>query len=131
MQEFIKNAEDMTKDNSKLQLIVAVSYSGRYDIVEACRSVAHKVKEGVIQLEEINEALIEQELETTCTEFPHPDLLIRTSGELRLSNFFLWQLAYAELFFVQSYWPDFGEDDFLEALTSFQQRQRRYGRRIP
>ncbi|KAI4305239.1 hypothetical protein L6164_028617 [Bauhinia variegata] len=129
LKRLIRNAEESTKDNSTLQLIVAVSYSGKYDVVQACKSVAEKVKEGNIQLEDINESLIEQELETNCTEFPYPDLLIRTSGELRVSNFLLWQLAYTELYFDQDYWPDFGKDEFVEALRSFQKRQRRYGGR--
>ncbi|XP_021278325.1 dehydrodolichyl diphosphate synthase 2 isoform X2 [Herrania umbratica] len=129
LQELIHDVEETTKDNSRLQLIVAVSYSGKYDVVQACRSIAEKAKHGNIQLEDINESLIEQELETNCTEFPYPDLLIRTSGELRVSNFLLWQLAYTELVFVQQLWPDFGKDEFVEALTSYQQRQRRYGGR--
>lgn len=123
------NAEDSTKDNSRLQLIVAVSYSGKYDVVQACKSVAKKVQDGLLNLEDINENIIEQELETNCTQFPYPDLLIRTSGELRVSNFLLWQLAYTELFFNRELWPDFGKNEFIEALSSFQQRQRRYGGR--
>ncbi|KAK6935730.1 Decaprenyl diphosphate synthase-like [Dillenia turbinata] len=129
LSRLIKHAEETTKDNSRLQLIVAASYSGKYDILQARKSVARKVKDDFIQLEDINEALIEQELETNCTEFPYPDLLIRTSGELRVSNFLLWQLAYTEFFFAQALWPDFGEPEFIEALTSYQQRQRRYGGR--
>ncbi|KAK9289388.1 hypothetical protein L1049_007543 [Liquidambar formosana] len=127
LQELISDAEETTKNNSQLQLIVAVSYSGKYDIVQACQSIALKVKNSLIEPKDIDESLIEQELETNCTEFPYPDLLIRTSGELRVSNFLLWQLSYTELFFLQSLWPDFGEAEFLEALCSFQQRQRRYG----
>ncbi|PIA59386.1 hypothetical protein AQUCO_00400337v1 [Aquilegia coerulea] len=129
LQKMIAKTEDVTKNNLGLQLIVAVSYTGKYDIVQACQNIAYKVKDGLVQPEEINEHLIEQELQTNCTEFPYPDLLIRTSGELRVSNFLLWQLAYTELFFVESLWPDFGEADFIEALHSFQHRQRRYGRR--
>lgn len=106
---------------------MAVSYSGKYDI--ACRNIAQKVKDGVVQIEDIDEGLIEQELETNCTDSPYPDLLIRTSGELRISNFLLWQLAYTELFFVRAFWPDFGQEEFVEALKSFQQRNRRYGGR--
>ncbi|KAJ4725595.1 Alkyl transferase [Melia azedarach] len=74
-------------------------------------------------------SMTEQELETNCTDYPYPDLLIRTSGELRVSNFLLWQLAYTEFFFVQTLWPEFGKDEFVDALTSFQQRQRRCGGR--
>ncbi|GMI97185.1 hypothetical protein HRI_003387800 [Hibiscus trionum] len=125
----INEVEETTKNNTRLQLIVAVSYSGKYDVVQACRSIAERAKDGQIQLEDINESLIEQELETNCTEYPYPDLLIRTSGELRVSNFLLWQLAYTELFFAQELWPDFGKEEFVEALSSYQQRQRRYGGR--
>ncbi|XP_027333692.1 dehydrodolichyl diphosphate synthase 2 [Abrus precatorius] len=125
----IASVEEKTKHNTGLQLIVAVSYSGKYDVVQACKSVAKKVKDGVIHLEDINESIIEQELETNCTEFPYPDLLIRTSGELRVSNFLLWQLAYTELYFNRELWPDFGKDEFVDALSSFQQRKRRYGGR--
>ncbi|MED6140299.1 hypothetical protein PIB30_091809 [Stylosanthes scabra] len=107
----INYAEESTKENSRLQLIVAVSYSGKYDVVQACKSVAKKVKDGILDLEEINEDIIEKELETNCTEFPNPDLLIRTSGELRVSNFLLWQLAYTELYFNRALWPDFGKED--------------------
>ncbi|KAF4358767.1 hypothetical protein F8388_022534 [Cannabis sativa] len=128
LQELIANVEESTKNNSRLQLVVAVSYSGQYDVVQACRKIALKVKDGALMPEDISESLIEEELETNCTQFPYPDLLIRTSGELRISNFFLWQLAYTELFFSQSLWPDFGELEFLEALRAFQSRQRRYGR---
>ncbi|KAK9755700.1 hypothetical protein RND81_01G044000 [Saponaria officinalis] len=129
LQELVAEAEETTKHNTRLQLIVAVSYSGKYDIIQACKNIARKAKDGNVEVEDIDEELIEQELETNCTEYPYPDLLIRTSGELRVSNFLLWQLAYTELFFVRALWPDFGEDEFVEALTSFQQRNRRYGGR--
>lgn len=121
------NLEEATKNNTLFQLIVAVSYSGHYDVVQACQRLALKAKCGLIEPSDINVSLMEQELETNCTEFPHPDLLIRTSGEFRISNFMLWQLAYTELYFAQSLWPDFGEAEFLKALLAFQQRQRRYG----
>ncbi|MDV3178366.1 MAG: undecaprenyl diphosphate synthase family protein, partial [Sweet potato little leaf phytoplasma] len=85
------------------------------------------VKDGIVEPEDISSFLVEQELQTNCTDFPCPDLLIRTSGELRLSNFLLWQLAYTELYFSNAQWPDFGEAEFSETLCSFQQRQRRYG----
>ncbi|KAJ9172489.1 hypothetical protein P3X46_015719 [Hevea brasiliensis] len=130
LQRLINEAEETTRNFSKLHLLVAVSYSGKYDVVNACKSIACQVKDGVIEPEDISESLIEQELETNCSEFPSPDLLIRTSGELRISNFLLWQLAYTELFFAEELWPDFGKTGFIEALTSYQQRQRRYGRRL-
>lgn len=130
LQKLINEVEETTKNYSKLHLLVAVSYSGKYDVVKACKNIARRVKDGVIEPEDINESLIEQELETNCSEFPSPDLLIRTSGELRISNFLLWQLAYTELFFAEELWPDFGKDGLVEAITSYQQRQRRYGRRV-
>ncbi|GAB2234956.1 hypothetical protein Drorol1_Dr00004229 [Drosera rotundifolia] len=126
---FIAQAEETTKDNKRLQLIVALNYSGKYDIIQACKSIAQKAKAGIIEPEDIDETLIEQELETKCTEFPYPDLLIRTSGELRVSNFLSWQLAYTEMFFVSRLWPDFGEEDFVKALRSYQLRDRRFGGR--
>ncbi|KAJ4970905.1 hypothetical protein NE237_004004 [Protea cynaroides] len=129
LQKLKTEVEDTTRNNSGLQLIFALSYTGQYDIVEACKSIAEKTKDGMIQPNDITEAVIEQELETNCTKFPHPDLLIRTSGEQRISNFLLWQLAYTELAFVKSLWPDFGKADFVDVLCSFQQRQRRYGGR--
>uniref|UniRef100_A0A6M2EQC7 Alkyl transferase n=1 Tax=Populus davidiana TaxID=266767 RepID=A0A6M2EQC7_9ROSI len=129
LKKLINHVEEKTKDNSRLHLIVAVSYSGKYDVTQACKSIAQKVKDGTVQLEDIDESLLEQELETNCAEYPCPDLLIRTSGEHRISNFLLWQLAYTELFFAEALWPDFGKAEFVEALTSYQQRQRRYGGR--
>lgn len=103
LQVLITDAMEVTKNNSRLHLIVAVNYSGQNDIVQACQSIALKVKDGVVKLEDINEFLIERELETNCTDFPCPDLLIRTSGELRISNFLLWQLAFTELYFEHSH----------------------------
>lgn len=127
LQELLTNAMETTESNSKLHLILAVNYSGQSDVVQACQKLAVKVKDGLIEPEDINEVLVEKELGTNCTDFPYPDLLIRTSGELRISNFLLWQLAHTELYFSHSLWPDFGEDEFLKALCSFQERQRRFG----
>ncbi|KAL5102409.1 hypothetical protein RYX36_006736 [Vicia faba] len=127
LQRMITNAEENTKKNSKFQLIMAVNYGGKLDIVQACKSIVEKVKDEVILLEDIDENIFEKELETNCTEFPNPDLLIRTSGELRVSNFLLWQLAYTEFFFYKKLWPDFGKDEFIEALISFQHRRKRHG----
>ncbi|KAA8549400.1 hypothetical protein F0562_001127 [Nyssa sinensis] len=129
LQKLIAKSEEATKANSRLHLIIALNYSGRYDIKQACKSIACKVKDGLILPEDIDESLIEQQLQTNCAEFPHPDLLIRTSGEIRVSNFMLWQLAYTELHFVNALFPDFGEAGFIEALSSFQRRQRRFGGR--
>ncbi|GAA0153315.1 acyltransferase [Lithospermum erythrorhizon] len=125
--ELITKAEKATANNSKLHFVMAVNYSGQYDVVQACRRISQKVKAGEIEPEDVDGEMVEQELYTSCVDFPSPDLLIRTSGELRISNFLLWQLAYTELFFTDAHWPDFGEAEFVEALCSFQQRQRRYG----
>lgn len=124
-------AQEKTKTNSRLEFNIAISYSGRRDITQACQKIAWKVQHGLLDSADITESLIEQELETNCsTEFPCPDLLIRTSGEQRLSNFLLWQSAYSELFFTKTLWPDFGEPGYIEALCSFQERERRFGQRI-
>ncbi|KAG2602069.1 hypothetical protein PVAP13_5KG652200 [Panicum virgatum] len=128
LQKTAREAEEATRNNSQLDLTLAISYSGRRDIVQACRSLAQKVHDKVLRPEDIDESLFAAELETSpADELPYPDLLIRTSGELRLSNFLLWQSAYSELFFTDTLWPDFGEDDYLEALVSFQSRERRFG----
>ncbi|PAN27481.1 hypothetical protein PAHAL_5G083800 [Panicum hallii] len=128
LQKTAREAEEATRNNSQLDLTLAISYSGRRDIVQACRSLAQKVHDKALRPEDIDESLFADELETSpAAELPYPDLLIRTSGELRLSNFLLWQSAYSELFFTDTLWPDFGEDDYLEALVSFQSRARRFG----
>ncbi|XP_023743593.1 dehydrodolichyl diphosphate synthase 2 [Lactuca sativa] len=127
LREVITHAENTTKNNSRLNLVIAVNYSGKYDIVQACQTIALKVKDGVVKSEEINELMIDNEVGMKSMQLPHPDLLIRTSGEVRVSNFYLWQLAYTELYFIQTLWPDFGEDELLRALHVFQERSRRYG----
>ena len=115
LRKMIAIIEEKTKDNSRLHLIVAINYGGRYDVVQACKSVAKKVQDGIIHLEDIDENIIKNDLETKCNKFPYPDLLIRTSGEFRVSNFLLWQLAYTQLFFNRKFWPDFEKNDFVEA----------------
>jgi len=130
LQKIAREAEEATRSNSQLDLTLAISYSGRRDIVQACRNLAQKVHDKLLRPEDIDETIFADELETSHAnaELPnYPDLLIRTSGELRLSNFLLWQSAYAELFFTDTLWPDFGEADYLEALVSFQSRDRRFG----
>ena len=121
----IENAEEKTSSNTRLNLIVALSYGGRSEIAHAARQLAHKVKDGVLEPEEINEALFENNLYTAS--IPDPDLLIRTSGEQRISNFLLWQLAYAEFVFIDKHWPDFSKEDFEFAIREYQARDRRYG----
>ncbi|KAK4441294.1 Dehydrodolichyl diphosphate synthase 2 [Sesamum alatum] len=121
--------EEKTKCNKGLHLIIAMNYSGRYDILQATRRIARKFKDGIIvgDEDEIDENVMENELQTNCAEFPCPDLVIRTSGEQRLSNFMLWQLAYSELFFSNKNFPDFSEQDYVDALVWFQKRNRRFG----
>ncbi|KAK1370963.1 Alkyl transferase [Heracleum sosnowskyi] len=125
----ITEAEEKTRANSRLHLILAIGYGGQNEIVQACKNVCKKVKDGLIREEEINEKIFEKELGTNkCTQYPL-DLLIRPAGEFRLSNFLLYQSAYAELYFTKTLSPDFEEEDFVMALKSYQERNRRYGRR--
>jgi len=116
----------ITSSGSRMTLIVALSYSSRWEISEACRRIALAVKEGKISTGDINEEMVSANLETSDT--PDPELMIRTSGEKRISNFLLWQLAYAELYFTEKLWPDFGKEDFYKAVADFQKRERRYGK---
>jgi undecaprenyl diphosphate synthase len=125
LRQKISNAEALTADNTGLRLQVAVAYGGRWDIVVAARRVAAKAVAGEISAESIDEATFAAELQLGTV--PDPDLLIRTGGEQRISNFLLWNLAYAELWFTDILWPDFGEAEFDAALAHFAQRQRRYG----
>jgi len=123
--EKIAAAEAQTADNTGLRLIVAVAYGGRWDIVRATRSLAGKVVAGELEVSSIDDEAIAAELQLVGV--PDPDLLIRTGGEQRISNFLLWNLAYAELYFCNTLWPDFGDRDFDEALAFYAARQRRYG----
>jgi undecaprenyl diphosphate synthase len=119
-------AMEKTKNNNGLTLILALSYSGRWEIAKAAKQLAADVREGKIDLESINEKVFENYLQTTG--IPDPELLIRTSGELRLSNFLLWQIAYTELFITPTLWPDFRKENLYEAIWSYQQRERRFGK---
>ena len=121
----IAGAESLTASNSGLNLIVATAYGGRWDIVEATRALAAKVKSGELAVEDIDENCVSGAL--ALGGLPDPDLLIRTGGERRISNFLLWNLAYSELWFCDCLWPDFREQQFDEALEYFASRQRRYG----
>ncbi|MEX2484938.1 MAG: isoprenyl transferase [Brumimicrobium sp.] len=118
-------AKEETKSNNKLDLILALNYSARWEIVNATQSIASKVKSGEINESEINEAMFKKEL--CMSDVPDPELLIRTSGEYRLSNFLLWQIAYAELYFTDKLWPDFEREDLFEAVLNYQNRERRFG----
>jgi len=117
---------EATKDNRQMTVILALSYSGRRDIIEMVQKIARKVSDGNCALEDIDQAMISDHMETS--EIPDPDLLIRTSGEMRISNFFLWQIPYTELYFTPTLWPDFREAEYLQALREYQRRRRRFGR---
>lgn len=114
-----------SKDNQGMLLCLALSYGGREDIIQAARQISQEILEGKLDPQEINEVTFEARLSTKA--FPPLDFLIRTSGELRISNFLLWQLAYAELYFTPVMWPAFRKEQFLEALAAFSQRERRFG----
>ena len=116
----------VTSNNKRMTVVLALSYSGRDEIVRMAKKLAGKVRQGEYRPEEITEAVISAHMDTP--EIPNPDLLIRTSGELRISNFYLWQIAYSELYVTPTLWPDFREPEFLQALLEFQRRRRRFGR---
>jgi undecaprenyl diphosphate synthase len=122
----IDRSMEETKNNLGIQFTVATNYGGRQEIIEACRAIAAKVHQGLINPEAIDEALFERHLYTFG--LPYPDLLIRTSGEMRISNFLLWQMAYAEIYVTQTLWPDFDRAQFHQALSAYQQRERRFGK---
>ena len=119
-------AIDATSQGARMELTLALSYSGRWDIANAARNMAQAVKEGNLQPADITEATFSNYL--SMAGKPDPELLIRTSGELRISNFLMWQLAYAELYFTNKYWPDFRRDDLYEAIVDYQHRERRFGK---
>ncbi|MEH1921371.1 isoprenyl transferase [Nostoc sp.] len=114
-----------TLNNQAIHFTVAVNYGSRNEITRVCRQVAQLVEQGELNAEQVNESLVEQHLYTVDT--PEPDLLIRTSGEMRLSNFLLWQMAYTEMYFTDILWPDFNREAFYQALLSYQSRDRRFG----
>ncbi|MEX0721930.1 MAG: isoprenyl transferase [Balneolaceae bacterium] len=125
-QDELKEAIELTSGNDRLELCLALSYSGRWDITEAVKKIAGHVKEGRLDPDLINDQMISDHLSTA--DVPDPDLIIRTSGEYRISNFLLWQLAYSELYITETYWPDFRRDELYEAIRSFHQRDRRFGK---
>lgn len=122
----LQNTEAATAQNTRTTLILALSYSGRWDIIEAVKKIASEVKSGHLEVAEINEETLHSALNTA--EYPNPDLLIRTSGEMRISNFLLWEIAYSEIHFTSVLWPDFRKEHYLEALKDFQSRERRFGK---
>lgn len=122
----LQEALDMTAANTGLNLILALSYSSRWELVNAVKKIAADVKAGKLEPEEIEQDTLQQYLATSA--FPDPELMIRTSGEYRISNFLLYQLAYAELYFTQTRWPDFRKENLYEAIIDFQKRERRFGK---
>jgi undecaprenyl diphosphate synthase len=122
LQEVIEN----TKGNSRMVLTLALSYGSREELINAVKNISNKVKNNIISIDNIDESIINQHLYTR--DLPEVDLLIRTSGEHRISNFLLWQIAYSELYFTDVLWPDFNEEDLYEAIISYQKRERRFGK---
>ena len=125
LQKSIEETEEKTKNNTGIVFNIAFNYGGRNEIVNAVKNIAKDIKENKIDIEDINEELISNNLYTK--NMPDPDLLIRTSGELRTSNFLPWQLVYSEFVFVSKNWPDFSEEDLLEAIEEYQRRNRKFG----
>ena len=117
---------EQTASNTGLRLVVALSYSSRWEIIRATKNIAEEVKKGTLQVEDIDEQVVASHL--TTGDMPDPDLLIRTSGELRISNFLLWQLAYSELYFTSCLWPEFTKEEFYHAIVDYQHRERRFGK---
>lgn len=126
LQEQMQIAEELTANNQQLILNIVVNYGGKWDLVQAVKTIAKRVEAAELSVDAIDETLLSQSL--SIADLPDPDLFIRTSGEQRISNFFLWQLAYTELYFADVHWPDFSADEFEKALASFSQRERRYGK---
>jgi undecaprenyl diphosphate synthase len=125
-QRELQEALDFTKDNTGLNLVMALSYSGRWELLNAVKSIANEVQKGNLHVEEIDQITLQKYL---CTSgFPDPELMIRTSGEYRISNFLLYQLAYAELYFTDVRWPEFRKKNLYEAIIDFQGRERRFGK---
>jgi undecaprenyl diphosphate synthase len=125
-QKQLSEAIEITKQNTSLNLVLALSYSAKWEIAEATKSIARDVQHGKINVEDITEEMISSHLNTA--HLPDPELMIRTSGECRISNFLLYQLAYAELYFTNVHWPDFRKEHLVEAIINYQNRERRFGK---
>lgn len=126
VQKKLQETIDHTADNKAMTMVIALSYSSRWEITKAVKEISTLVAEGKAKADDINEEFISKHLVTSF--MPDPDLLIRTGGELRISNYLLWQIAYSELYFCDTYWPDFAEADLHKAIASYQSRQRRFGK---
>lgn len=126
LKQKMQQMEEKTNNNTGLTLGVCLNYSGRADITQAVKNIAAKVKENEIKIEDINQELINENLYTH--DFPYPDIIVRTSGEYRTSDFLSWQIAYSELYFTDKYWPDFNEEDFNNVIIEYSNRNRRYGK---
>ncbi|HLP05241.1 MAG TPA: isoprenyl transferase [Paludibacter sp.] len=124
--EKLQRCIDTTSKNTGLSLVLALSYSSRWEITHALKNICKEVLEGKLKLEDVDSNTISNHL--TTKSIPDPDLLIRTSGEERISNFLLWQIAYTELYFTQTHWPEFGKESFYQAICEFQKRERRFGK---
>lgn len=122
----LEDAIEETKDNKRITLILALSYSARWELTKAVKKIASEIKSGALEVEDISQDMIHGYLETK--DIPDPELLIRTSGEKRISNFLLWQIAYSELYFTDILWPDFKKEHFFEAVVAYQNRERRFGK---
>lgn len=126
VQKRLNECIEHTSTNTGMCLVLALSYSSRWELTEATRRIAEEVKAGILSPEEINDRTVSRHLATSF--MPDPDLLIRTGGEIRLSNYLLWQCAYSELYFCDTYWPDFREEELCRAICDFQKRERRFGK---
>ena len=126
VQQKLQETMEHTAGNTAMTMVVALSYSSRWEITQAAKAIAADVKAGKLNVEDVTEELVSQHLVTNF--MPDPELLIRTGGELRISNYLLWQIAYAELYFCDTFWPDFNEEDLHKAIASYQARQRRFGK---
>lgn len=122
----LMEAMELTKNNERMDLVLALNYSARWDIVQAAKEIARKVKSGEMKVDDIDEKVISASLNTGM--LPEPELLIRTSGEYRISNFMLWELAYGEFYFTDVYWPEFDQEAFYKAIIDYQKRERRFGK---
>ena len=126
VQQKLQETTDHTAGNTAMTMVVALSYSSRWEITKAMKDIAKKAVDGQLSIDDITEDTVSQSL--TTASIPDPDLLIRTGGELRISNYLLWQIAYSELYFCDTFWPDFNEADLHKAIADYQQRQRRFGK---